>query len=102
MNEADYLALEEVSETKHEFVDGHVYDWPGYEYDAQGLSGATRLHNRLQVNVLAALAPAARAAGCQVFRTDIRLRVPAEWPPPTPPPTTSHPHPLLPCDSAAP
>src|SRR5260370_37012301 len=80
MNEADYLALEEVSETKHEFVDGHVYDWPGYEYDAQGLAGATRLHNLLQVNVLAAVAPDARAAGCQIFGSDMRLRVRLEGP----------------------
>jgi Uma2 family endonuclease len=67
--------LEEVSETKHEFVDGHAYDWPGYEYDAQGLAGATRLHNLPQVNVLAALTPAARLAGRQVFGSDMRLRV---------------------------
>jgi len=33
MTEAEYLAFEEASETKHEFVDGHVYDWPGYDYD---------------------------------------------------------------------
>ena len=80
MSESDYLALEEVSETKHEFVDGHAYDWPGYEYDAQGLVGATRLHNLLQVSVLAALAAAARSAGCQVFGSDMRLRVRFEAP----------------------
>jgi Uma2 family endonuclease len=75
MTEAEYLAFEDASETKHEFVDGHVYDWPGYDYDAEGRAGATRAHNQLQVSVLAALAPAARTAGCQVFGSDMRLRV---------------------------
>jgi Uma2 family endonuclease len=75
MSEAEYLAFEDAAETKHEFVDGHVYDWPGYDFGAKGLAGATRRHNELQVNVLAALVPAARAAGCQAYGSDMRLRV---------------------------
>jgi Uma2 family endonuclease len=75
MTEAEYLAFEDASETKHEFVDGHVYDWPGYDYDAQGLAGASRAHNQLQVRVIAALAPFAAAAGCEVYGSDMRLRV---------------------------
>ena len=75
MSEAEYLAFEDASDTKHEFVDGHVYDWPGYDYDAQGLAGATRTHNQLQVSLLAALVPAASVAGCQVYGSDMRLRV---------------------------
>ena len=31
MTEGAYLAFEAAADTKHEFVDGHVYDWPGYE-----------------------------------------------------------------------
>ena len=75
MTEADYLAFEEAAETKHEFVDGFVYDWPGYEPGPRGLAGATRTHNRLQRNLLLALAPAAAAAGCEAFGSDMRLRV---------------------------
>ena len=75
MSEADYLAFEEASDTKHEFVDGHVYDWPGYDVDAQGLAGATRAHNRLQRRLLQALGPPADAAGCEVFGSDMRLLV---------------------------
>ena len=75
MTEAEYLAFEDASRTKHEFVDGHVYEWPGYEYDLHGQAGATRAHNRLQVNVLTALAPAALAAGCEVYGSDMRLRI---------------------------
>jgi Uma2 family endonuclease len=75
MTEAEYLAFEDAAETKHEFVDGHVYDWPGYDYDVEGLAGATRTHNLLQGNLLAALVPAAQAAGCQAYGSDMRLRV---------------------------
>jgi Uma2 family endonuclease len=75
MSEAEYLAFEEASETKHEFVDGHVYDWPGYDFDAQGLAGATRAHNRLQRRLLQSLGPPADAAGCEVFGSDMRLLV---------------------------
>ena len=75
MTEADYLAFEDASDTKHEFVDGHVYDWPGYEYDAEGLAGTRLRHNRLQINLVTNLAPPAAAAGCQVVASDLRLHV---------------------------
>ena len=75
MTEAEYLAFEEASDTKHEFVDGHVYAWPGYEYDAEGLAGTRLRHNRLQINLVATLAGPAAAAGCQVVGSDLRLRV---------------------------
>jgi Uma2 family endonuclease len=75
MTEAEYLAFEEASDTKHEFVDGYVYDWPGYDYDAEGLAGTRLPHNRLQVNLLTNLAAPAAAAGCQVVGSDLRLYV---------------------------
>ena len=75
MTEAEYLACEEAAETKHELVDGFVYDWPGYEYGPEGLAGTTRTHNDLQVNLLVLLAPLARTAGCRVYGSDMRLRV---------------------------
>src|SRR5438477_7184210 len=75
MTEAEYLAFEEASDTKHEFVDGYVYDWPGYEYDAEGLAGTRLRHNRLQVNLLTNLAAPAAAAGCQAVGSDLRLCV---------------------------
>src|SRR5262252_338658 len=75
MTEAEYLAFEDASDTKHEFVDGHVYDWPGYEYDAEGLAGTRLRHNRLRINLLTNLAGPAAAAGCQVVGSDLRLRV---------------------------
>jgi hypothetical protein len=75
MTEVEYLAFEDAAETKHEFVDGLVYDWPGYELGPHGHAGATRTHNRLRRNLLLALAPAAAASGCEAFGSDMRLRV---------------------------
>ena len=75
MTEAEYLSLEDAAETKHEFADGHVYDWPGYDYDVEGIVGARFRHNVLQVNLVASLAAPARAAGCQVVGSDMRLRI---------------------------
>ena len=82
MTEADYLAFEKDAATKHEFVDGFVYDWPGYEYGVEGLAGTTRTHNDLQVNLLSLLAPLARGAGCRVYGSDMRLRVRLHGPQP--------------------
>jgi hypothetical protein len=75
MTEAEYLAFEDGSQTRHDFVDGRVYDWPGCEYDAQGVAGATRAHNPLQMRLVRVLGPAADASGCEVFGSDLRLRV---------------------------
>lgn len=75
MSEAEYLAFEDAAETKHEYVDGHVYDWPGYEYAAEGLSGARQRHNDLQMNFILAVGLVARAAGCRVYGSDMRLRI---------------------------
>jgi hypothetical protein len=75
MTEAEYLLFEDAVDTKHECVDGHVYDWPGYAFDDQGLAGATRTHNRPQGSLLAALIPVARAAGCEAYGSDMRLRI---------------------------
>jgi Uma2 family endonuclease len=75
MTEAESLAFEDAAEAKHEYVDGHVYDWPGYDFDAEGLPGATRTHNRLQRRLLQLLGPPADAAGCEAYGSDMRLRV---------------------------
>jgi Uma2 family endonuclease len=75
MSEDEYLAFEDASETKHEYVDGHVYDWPGYEYGAEGLTGTRRAHNRLQIRFLLAVGAAALASGCEAFGSDMRLRI---------------------------
>jgi Uma2 family endonuclease len=60
----EYLALEVATGVKHEYVLGQVY----------ALAGASEAHNRIAVNVLAALLPAARATGCRVVGSDQKLQ----------------------------
>jgi len=61
----DYLAGETTSEIRHEYIDGHVY----------AMTGASRAHG-LIVNALAfALTPAARGKGCQLFTSDMKVRL---------------------------
>jgi hypothetical protein len=61
----EYLALENASGgLKHEYVLGQVY----------ALAGSTEDHNRIALNIAAALLPAARAAGCRVVGSDQRLQ----------------------------
>ena len=59
----EYLAGEQHSELRHEYIDGQVY----------AMTGASRAHG-LIVNALAfALTPAARRKGCQLFTSDMKL-----------------------------
>ena len=60
----EYLALEETTGVKHEYVLGQVY----------ALAGASEDHNRIALNIAAALLPAARAAGCRVVGSDQKLQ----------------------------
>src|SRR5215472_9468794 len=68
----EFLAFEEASPTKHELVAGYVFDWNGGEI--RGLAGATRRHNGIAGNIFARLWNA-RRGGCQVYGSDMRLRV---------------------------
>lgn len=62
---ADYLALEEASNVKHEFLDGEIYAMAGGTIDHAGLSVAMSsiLHGQL------------RGGPCRVFSSDLRVRV---------------------------
>jgi Uma2 family endonuclease len=62
---ADYLALEESSNTKHEFLDGEIY----------GMAGGTPDHAALSVAVSSALLAQLRGGPCRVFSSDLRVRV---------------------------
>lgn len=65
--EAEYLALESASETKHEFVNGSIV----------AMAGARPPHNPLAVNMSAALLALVRGRGCVVLSSDQRVHVPA-------------------------
>lgn len=60
----EYLSFEDSSPMKHEYVAGEVY----------ALAGATRRHNRIAVNICAALLVASRGGKCRVSISDVRLR----------------------------
>ncbi len=62
----DYLALEEVSTVKHEFLDGEIY----------GMAGGSVLHAALSAAMIAALHRQLREH-CRVYSSDLRSRVPA-------------------------
>lgn len=62
---AQYLALEQGSEVKHEYLRGEVWD----------MAGGTAEHSRLQATVIRALGNALADRPCSVFTSDLRLRV---------------------------
>jgi Uma2 family endonuclease len=69
----EYLEIERASPTKHELVAGYMFDWNGGEFS--GLAGATRRHNRIAGNVFGHLWNAAGEGPCQVYGSDMLLRV---------------------------
>ena len=64
----EYLAFEERATIKHEYVAGEVY----------AMSGVTTRHNTITLNITRHLHAAARAAGCRVFATNVKLRAAAD------------------------
>jgi Uma2 family endonuclease len=64
MSPSEYLAFEETTPLKHEFLNGYVY----------AMVGASDRHNLIAQNLLVALR-SARPAGWQVFISDMTLKV---------------------------
>lgn len=64
---AEYLAQEEASETKHEFVNDQIY----------AMAGGTPEHGRLALRVGIELGTQLRGRSCEVFSSDVRVRVAA-------------------------
>ena len=62
---ADYLAFEEASTTKHEFLNGEIY----------GMAGGTPEHAALSVAVSSVLLAQLRGGPCRVYSSDLRVRV---------------------------
>ena len=60
MTAAKYLALEEASSVKHEFVGGMSH----------AMSGGSRVHNKVSLNIAAAFRAGLRGGPCQVFIND--------------------------------
>lgn len=62
---ADYLALEEASNTKHEYLAGEIY----------AMAGGTPQHAALGVAVSSALLSQLRDGPCRAYSSDLRVRV---------------------------
>ena len=62
----EYLAFEERSTERHEFVDGRVY----------AMTGGTRAHHRAGFNIAKHLDARIKSVECEVFHNDFKLRTP--------------------------
>jgi len=62
----EYLALERQAEGRHEYLDGEMF----------AMSGASRRHNRIVLNVGKGLDSALEERGCDVFVSDMRVLTP--------------------------
>jgi len=67
MTPPEYLAAERSSLEKHEYLDGEVFAMPG----------ASREHNLIVVNIVGELRNLLRERPCQVYPSDMRVKVPA-------------------------
>lgn len=62
-----YLAMERASETKHEYVGGEIV----------AMTGASREHNLIVANAIISLGQQLRGRPCELYPSDMRVRVPA-------------------------
>jgi Uma2 family endonuclease len=62
----EYLEFERNSPVKHEYVGGHVY----------AMTGVTRRHSRIALNLARKLADAAGAGPCRVHQSDMQVPTP--------------------------
>ena len=65
MTVEEYLAFEEASDVRHEYVDGYIY----------AMTGGSLRHNYITGNIAERLRRAARGGPCRVFTSDVKVRV---------------------------
>ncbi len=65
LTEEEYLAIERAAEFKSEFLDGVMY----------AMSGGSLRHSRLASNLIGELHAKLHGSQCQVFTSDLRVRV---------------------------
>ena len=65
LTQADYLRIERAAETKSEFYRGEMF----------AMSGASRQHNRLSINISSSLHGQLRKSPCEAFANDMRVKV---------------------------
>ena len=62
---ASYLVAEELSEVRHEYIGGELY----------AMTGASDRHGLITLNIATALRPRLRGGPCQLFVSDMKLRM---------------------------
>lgn len=70
MTEEEYLASEELSPVKREYVGGYVYALHG---DTLAQAGASSRHGEITLNIAGNLQPLARKKRCKVYASDLRV-----------------------------
>lgn len=75
----EYLAIERKAETKSEYFNGQMFPLRGRgkPHDAFAMVGASRKHNLIAVNIIVALAQQLKDRPCEVYSSDMRVRVPS-------------------------
>jgi Uma2 family endonuclease len=63
----DYLAQEEYSSVRHEYIDGQLF----------AMTGTTRLHNTIALNIASIFRSHLKGSGCRVYMSDVKLQVEA-------------------------
>lgn len=63
----EYLALERAGEVRHEYLRGELF----------AMTGASRVHNLIVTRLVVALHTRLAARGCEVYSSDMRVRVEA-------------------------
>jgi Uma2 family endonuclease len=66
LTEEEYLDNQLSATVKHEYVDGQMY----------AMAGASENHNLISGNIFLSLRNATRGSGCQVFSSDMKLKIP--------------------------
>jgi Uma2 family endonuclease len=64
---AEYLEIERHSEIKHEYINGRMY----------AMSGASRHHVTIMVNIATSLKLQMRGRDCSVYTSDMRVNIPS-------------------------
>jgi Uma2 family endonuclease len=64
----EYLELERDSPVRHEYVGGRTY----------AMTGASRSHNRISLNIASRLLAASRGGSCRVYQSDMKVLTPDE------------------------
>lgn len=60
----EYLEMEEASETRHDYLDGRIFD----------MAGGSAEHNTIAVNLIGELRQVLKGSSCRVFGLDHRLQ----------------------------